>query len=290
MPSKVAFTGVFESVYSKIPERGLSKEFCPKEETKKPCAVIISDFVLSGWLLSKKSNKLLKSVLVKEKFASFSETDCKQKTLEFKELLQTKKQTIDSQKIAELRYDYDLLKNESILSSCKKPKVTESRAVIRNLERSKKSIFSSITSSENAGNFSLTNTDFNNLFDFLLNSHPDNTKSDIITAQGFLVSSFGQNSLDSPRSGILLYTDSKTPVKATLDGIVIYTGADDILSKVVIIYHSDYTFTTYGNLFEIKVKRLQRVSKGEIVALGGNEEFPSVFYQKDFLFIPQNPF
>ena len=115
------------------------------------------------------------------------------------------------EKIAELRYDYDLLKNESILSSSKKPKVTESRAVIRNLERSKKSIFSSITSSENAGNFSLTNTDFNNLFDFLLNSHPDNTKSDIITAQGFLVSSFGQNSLDSPRSGILLYTDSKTP-------------------------------------------------------------------------------
>ena len=101
------------------------------------------------------------------------------------------------EKIAELRYDYDLLKNESILSSSKKPKVTESRAVIRNLERSKKSIFSSITSSENAGNFSLTNTDFNNLFDFLLNSHPDNTKSDIITAQGFLVSSFGQNSLDS---------------------------------------------------------------------------------------------
>ena len=194
------------------------------------------------------------------------------------------------EKIAELRYDYDLLKNESILSSSKKPKVTESRAVIRNLERSKKSIFSSITSSENAGNFSLTNTDFNNLFDFLLNSHPDNTKSDIITAQGFLVSSFGQNSLDSPRSGILLYTDSKTPVKATLDGIVIYTGADDILSKVVIIYHSDYTFTTYGNLFEIKVKRLQKVSRGEIIALSGSKEFPSVFYQKDFLFIPQNPF
>ena len=72
MPSKVAFTGVFESVYSKIPERGLSKEFCPKEETKKPCAVIISDFVLSGWLLSKKSNKLLKSVLVKEKLPAFS--------------------------------------------------------------------------------------------------------------------------------------------------------------------------------------------------------------------------
>ena len=30
------------------------------------------------------------------------------------------------EKIAELRYDYDLLKNESILSSSKKPKVTES--------------------------------------------------------------------------------------------------------------------------------------------------------------------
>ena len=33
---------------------------------------------------------------LEKKFASFSEEDCKQKTLEFKELLQTKKQTIDS--------------------------------------------------------------------------------------------------------------------------------------------------------------------------------------------------
>ena len=136
-------------------------------------------------------------------------------------------------------------------------------------------------------NFSFTK---NTLFDFLLKSPPDNTKSDIVPATGFLISSFGQNSLDSPRSGILFYTDPKTPVKATLDGIVVYTGADDILSKTVVIYHSDYTFTTYGNLFEIKVKKLQKVTKGDIIALGGNEEFPSVFYQKDFLFIPQNPF
>ena len=193
-------------------------------------------------------------------------------------------------KIVELRYDYDVLKGESILSNSKKSSVTESRSVIKNLEKSKKSIFSSIPSEESAWNFSFTNSDFNNLFDFLLNNPPDNTKSDILPANGFLISSFGQNSLDSPRSGILFYTDPKTPVRTTLDGIVVYTGADDVLSKAVVIYHSDHTFTTYGNLFEIKVKKLQRVTKGEIIALGGNEEFPSVFYQKDFLFIPQNPF
>ena len=50
---------------------------------------------------SKKKIKNYRSLVPKinqleEKFASFSETDCKQKTLEFKELLQTKKQTIDS--------------------------------------------------------------------------------------------------------------------------------------------------------------------------------------------------
>ena len=195
-------------------------------------------------------------------------------------------------KIVELRYDYDVLKGESILSNSKKSSVTESRSVIKSfaLEKSKKSIFSSIPSEESAWNFSFTNSDFNNLFDFLLNNPPDNTKSDILPANGFLISSFGQNSLDSPRSGILFYTDPKTPVRTTLDGIVVYTGADDVLSKAVVIYHSDHTFTTYGNLFEIKVKKLQRVTKGEIIALGGNEEFPSVFYQKDFLFIPQNPF
>ena len=68
------------------------------------------------------------------------------------------------EKIAELRYDYDLLKNESILSSSKKPKVTESRSVIRNLERSKKSIFSSIPSEETTGNFSLTTADFKAIY------------------------------------------------------------------------------------------------------------------------------
>ena len=40
-------------------------------------------------------------------------------------------------KIVELRYDYDLLKSESIsASNFKKPNVIESRAVIRNLRRS----------------------------------------------------------------------------------------------------------------------------------------------------------
>ena len=47
-------------------------------------------------------------------------------------------------------YDCSYLKKESLPSSSKKPKVTErSRSVIRNLERSKKSIFSSIPSEEN---------------------------------------------------------------------------------------------------------------------------------------------
>ena len=82
-------------------------------------------------------------------------------------------------KIVELRYDYDLLKSESISSNFKKPNVIESRAVIRNLRRSKKSIFSSIPSEENTWNFSFTNADFNTLFDFLLKSPPDNTKSDM---------------------------------------------------------------------------------------------------------------
>ena len=69
-------------------------------------------------------------------------------------------------KIVELRYDYDVLKGESILSNSKKSSVTESRSVIKNLEKSKKSIFSSIPSEESAWNFSFTNSDFNNLFDF----------------------------------------------------------------------------------------------------------------------------
>ena len=92
-------------------------------------------------------------------------------------------------KIVELRYDYDVLKGESILSNSKKSSVTESRSVIKNLEKSKKSIFSSIPSEESAWNFSFTNSDFNNLFDFLLNNPPDNTKSDILPANGFLISS-----------------------------------------------------------------------------------------------------
>ena len=111
------------------------------------------------------------------------------------------------------------------------------------------------------------------MFDFLLKSPPDNTKSDIVPA---IISSFGQNSLDSPRSGILFYTDPKTPVKATLDGIVVYTGADDILSKTVVIYHSDYTFTTYGNLFEIKVKKLQKVTKGDIICFDHLQDLKSI--------------
>ena len=206
----------------------------------------------------------------------------------YKKELQDLEENIDN-----IGYNYDSLKKAASLSIDQQAEIKESPALIKSLESGEKSILSLIPTEKSELGFSFIDENYDNFFDFFKSHLADSDKPTDLPAKGFVVSSLGSSSnliQNSPKTGILLYVDAETPVKATLDGVVVYAGADDILSKVVIIYHPNYTFTKYGYLSKIDVQKLQKVAKGDIIGKAGDKETSSLFYQVSFLFIPQNIF
>ena len=199
-----------------------------------------------------------------------------------------------NQSIEELNdYHYKLGKIFTITKNTESPK--ESATLIKQVQKGKKSIFALIATQENNLNLELANQNLESLVQFLTQDTLEFAKPTELPVRGFLVSAFGRDSKSNisqftPRSGILLYTEPNSLVRTTLDGIVIYTGADDILTKIVIIYHGNYTFTKYGYLSSIEVKTLQKVKKDDIIGVSGGKNNSSLFYQVDFLYVPQSPF
>ncbi|MEZ4387634.1 MAG: M23 family metallopeptidase [Candidatus Krumholzibacteriia bacterium] len=61
-----------------------------------------------------------------------------------------------------------------------------------------------------------------------------------------------------------------TPVRVTADGVVTAVEKQRGLGRLVKVDHGNGIVTVYGHLQETKVKRGQRVSRGEVVALSGN--------------------
>lgn len=171
----------------------------------------------------------------------------------------------------------------------------ESEELVEQIKLNKESIFSLIPDETNNLNTELEEKQLEIFRQLFQQDTIELMKPTSLPVAGFVVSSFGtdtrnSNSQYSPRSGILLYTDPNSLVKATQDGFVIYTGVDDILTKTVIIYHGNYLFSKYGYLSSIEVKKLQKVTKGDIIGISGGEKNSSLFYQVDFLYVPQSPF
>ena len=61
-----------------------------------------------------------------------------------------------------------------------------------------------------------------------------------------------------------------TPVKATAEGVVIYSGWKSDFGKLVTIDHGYGYRTRYGHLSKIYVKNGRRVKRGETVGAVGN--------------------
>ncbi|MCO5066188.1 MAG: peptidoglycan DD-metalloendopeptidase family protein [Rhizobiaceae bacterium] len=87
--------------------------------------------------------------------------------------------------------------------------------------------------------------------------------------KGRVVSGFGQGS-GTARDGIDIQVPPGTPVKAAENGVVIYAG-DGLkdFGNTVLVRHENGLVTVYGNASELKVKRGQKVKRGEDIALSG---------------------
>jgi murein DD-endopeptidase MepM/ murein hydrolase activator NlpD len=115
--------------------------------------------------------------------------------------------------------------------------------------------------------------------------------------RGWITSSFGQRI--SPFTGRLQMHEGLdicarpgTPVKATAEGVVIYSGWKSDFGKLVTIDHGYGYRTRYGHLSKIYVKNGQRVQRGDTIgALGntGRSTGPHLHYEVKVRGLPVNP-
>lgn len=115
--------------------------------------------------------------------------------------------------------------------------------------------------------------------------------------KGWITSSFGQRM--SPFTGRLQMHEGLdiaarpgTPVKASAEGVVIYSGWKSDFGKLVTIDHGYGYRTRYGHLSKIYVKNGQRVKRGDTVgAVGstGRSTGPHLHYEVKARGLPVNP-
>ena len=82
-----------------------------------------------------------------------------------------------------------------------------------------------------------------------------------------------------------------SPVKATANGVVEFVGRDGGLGNAVIIDHGHGIETRYGHLSKFRVKRGQKVTKGQLigeVGSTGRSTGPHLHYEVRFNGIPMN--
>lgn len=109
----------------------------------------------------------------------------------------------------------------------------------------------------------------------------------ILPTQGYMTSRFGWRM--SPftgkrhfHRGIDLVNKIGTPVKATAAGRVILAGKEVYWGNVIFIEHRDGIVSKYGHLSEIKVRRGDKVGRGDLIALigmSGRTTGPHLHYQ-----------
>ena len=116
----------------------------------------------------------------------------------------------------------------------------------------------------------------------LLNHTPS-----IRPSRGYQIRGFGMK--DDPFTGykrfhwgIDIANKTGTPIYAAADGVVKTTGRGEDLGKYIVINHSFGYKTKYGHLDEIKVKRGQKIRRGDIIGLMGSNGYstgPHLHYE-----------
>jgi len=92
--------------------------------------------------------------------------------------------------------------------------------------------------------------------------------------------------------GLDIGTWYNTPVLATADGVVTFAGNKGGYGVMVIVEHGYGYETRYAHLNKVKVKKGQKVSRGDAIALSGNSgrsSGPHLHYEVRINNIPQNP-
>ncbi|WP_208987603.1 peptidoglycan DD-metalloendopeptidase family protein [Roseibium marinum] len=88
--------------------------------------------------------------------------------------------------------------------------------------------------------------------------------------RGRIISDFGAKPGGGKNEGVNLAVPEGTPVKAADDGTVIYSGNElKGYGNLILVRHSEGWVTAYAHNSELKVKRGDKIRRGDVVALAG---------------------
>ncbi len=139
---------------------------------------------------------------------------------------------------------------------------------------------------------------FESLFNFLQDQRNLLSSTPAIRpVKGWSTSGFGYRKspftgLREFHKGLDIATRMATPVIATADGIVSFTGTKGLLGKVVTIDHGHGIVTRYGHLKKISKKSGAAVKRGDVIAnvgVSGRTTGPHVHYEVRLNGMPVNP-
>lgn len=116
-------------------------------------------------------------------------------------------------------------------------------------------------------------------------------------AKGWITSRFGyrQSPFTGKREfhkGLDIANRKGSPIVATANGVVSFTGKKGLLGNVVIIDHGHGIVTRYAHLDKVKSKQGERVQRGDVIAFMGNtgrSTGPHLHYEVRLNGVPINP-
>lgn len=116
-------------------------------------------------------------------------------------------------------------------------------------------------------------------------------------AMGLVTSRFGRrkspfSGLSEFHKGLDIAARKGTPIVATADGIVTFSGRKGLLGKTLIIDHGYGMVTRYSHIYKFLKKTGDKVKRGERIALIGNSgrsTGPHVHYEVHLKGVPVNP-
>ena len=179
-------------------------------------------------------------------------------------------------KVAEIALDYTRLEEENFTLRKSMATINELRQDLSSMKKMDQEIraslngYVSIVESKSLDSTAITDLNFKKMTvdqeKTIFNSVPS-----LIPVEGFITRGYNASSLfTDPHLGMDIAAASGTPVKATADGIVMFSGWTDDGGYVLIIKH-DYGFISiYKHLECNLVSPLEKVVKGQVIALLGN--------------------
>ena len=102
-------------------------------------------------------------------------------------------------------------------------------------------------------------------------------------AQGRVIAKFGDRKRSGANDGIDISVPVDTPVKASENGTVIYSGSElEVFGNLILLSHSGGWVTAYGNASSRMVKRGDKVKRGQVIAKSGksgNATVPQLHFE-----------